>query len=317
MINRITAGTLIFVLTLLVPMTPLAIKNAKAASVQKKYIKEVKTLTLEYDLAKNAQAWCDDQPENKDDDPDNDWSIVGENLNRGAQGSWHASSGAVYLAYRTTTDPSEAITDLAVMNEKGNYSTAAYEQILKNQKQYFKDMVSDTKDMLEEYRKNVENELPTAIMARDFMNGYKEDDSGELLGNLLLKVDDDKLSEILLQANGQVVLMIQEQLAYACDTGSSTWIDRMSTLGKNGNAYGKLLQAAKNSRSVLDKKYHEKAVELSENWDDVYQHNEHAKKYYKMNGIREKSEKELNEWIEANKDDPEYMAINRKTSFRE
>ena len=243
MINRITAGTLIFVLTLLVPRTPLAIKNAKAASSQKKYIKEVKTLTLEYDLAKNAQAWCDDQPENKDDDPDNDWSIVGENLNRGAQGSWHTSSGAVYLAYRTTTDPSEAITDLAVMNEKGNYSEGAFERLLNSQKDQYRDLVNNLKDMLAEYRKNLANEVPAAMQARKFLNSYVEDDSGKNLGDLLVDISDDDLATLFLQMNGAVVLTVQQQLAFACDTAETTFLDRMQTLGSFDKLRKKFLQA--------------------------------------------------------------------------
>ncbi len=74
-------------------------------------------------------------------------------------------------AEKTTTYAKEAVTDLAVMNERGNYSASEYERILKEQKKMYDDMVSDLKDMLEEYRTNVNNNVPTAIQARDFMNG--------------------------------------------------------------------------------------------------------------------------------------------------
>ena len=69
--------------------------------------------------------------------------------------------------------------------------------------------------------------VPMAVNAHDFLNAYIDDDSNELLGDLLLTVEDDKLAEILLQTNGVVLLTIQQMLASACDTGKNTWIDRM------------------------------------------------------------------------------------------
>ena len=37
------------------------------------------------------------------------------------------------MCYQKTADADEAVTDLAVMNEKGNYSEGTYEQMLKDQ----------------------------------------------------------------------------------------------------------------------------------------------------------------------------------------
>ena len=107
--------------------------------------------------------------------------------------------------------------------------------ILKEQKKMYIDMVSDMKKMLKEYRANIRRRVPTAVRARDFMNSYIDDDSGQYLGDLLKTISDDKLVALLMQANGQSVLMIQEQLAYACGTGDSTWLDRMVKIGSYKN----------------------------------------------------------------------------------
>ena len=230
MIKRITAIFMALTLVFLVPGGHLTEQKAQAATARKTYIKELKVFTKEGGTEDDAKNWCAEQKENKDDGKENDWEVIPGNLNEAASGALKKEVG-IFLCYKTTTDPDEAVTDIAVMNEKGNYSEGAYEQILKEQKDMYKDMIDDMKGMLEEYRANYKKELQTAVQAHDFMNGYIEDDSGKLLGDFLLDVTDDDLAGALLQANGQVVLMMQEQLAYACDTGKSTWLDRMEKLG--------------------------------------------------------------------------------------
>ncbi len=44
------------------------------------------------------------------------------------------------------------------------------------------------KCMLDEYRANVIDGVPTAIQARDFLNGYKDDDTGTRLGDRLISL---------------------------------------------------------------------------------------------------------------------------------
>ena len=300
--KRFTAGLMVLVMTLVFS----GVRGNAAEKQDVTYIKTFKLYSGKGATQEDAKAWCEGQGE--------DWHVIPGNLNDGADALLNRKVGA-FLCYQTTTDSKEAVTDIAVMNEKGNYSSAAYEQILEQQKEFYKDLVSDTKQMLEEYRTNVAKELKTAIQVRNYLNGYKEDDSGELLGDLLLKVDDDKLSDILMQANGQVVLMVQEQLALACDTGKSTWLDRMSALGKTGDAYARLMKAAKNSPAALKKAYHEKAVSLSESWEDVRQHIEHIKNYINKNGLKDKNDEEKAEWFAANKDDAEFIACKQESQM--
>ena len=305
--KHITAGVLVCVMSALMPMTPLAGNKARAASAKQKYIKEMKVLTLDTDSAKIAQDWCDEQPENQDNDSDNDWAFVDGSLNRGAKGTWHAQNGAVFLVYRTTTDPSEAITDLAVMNEKGNYSEGAFKRLLKTQKDQYIDMVNNMKQMLEEYRANVNKKVPTALQAKEFLNSYVEDDSGKNLGDLLMDISDENLAELFLQMNGTVVLTVEQQLAFACDTAGTTFLDRMVKLGSFDKLRKKFLQAyndnATKADKALDWNYKEKAAILYDAWDDVRQHLDNMTEMAENNGVADMDEAEFTEWAKKGGED--------------
>ena len=235
MYYRYIAAVLFLVLAFMVPATPLREYNVQAAKRNVLYVKEVKLFIKEDGVQSDAQSWCDSQAENKDNDDTNDWKVAEGNLNEGAEGTLKAAVG-VFFCYQTTDDPEDAIRDMAVMNELGNYSEGAYERILEEQQEVYVDMVNDMKEMIEEYRANYNDNVPTAVQAHDFMNLYTEDDSGKMLEDLLLEISDTDLAKILLQANGQAVLMVQEQLAFACDDSNKTWLDRLESVG----SYAKL-----------------------------------------------------------------------------
>ncbi len=65
----------------------------------------------------------------------------------------------VYLGYKTTTDPSEAITDLALMNMKGKYSVEEYDALMEYQmKSQIIPLVDNFLAAIDEYRANLESE---------------------------------------------------------------------------------------------------------------------------------------------------------------
>ena len=299
--TKMLAAMLAVLTAALTPTVFLGQNKVFAASEKTKYVKNLRVFADTGADSGDAANWCKNQPENKDSDPNNDWGVFSDDLDDGATGDLKKGVG-VYLCYQTTTDPKEAIRDLAVMNEQGNYSESAYEQILKDQRDMYVDMVTDTKTMIEEYRTNYKKGLPTAVQAHDFMNTYKEDDSGKLFGDFMLEVSDSDLAEVLLQANGQAVLMMHEQLAYACDTGNSTWLDRMEQLGSYANLRKQALKAYNNDANKADKalkqKYNDKAQMLADNWNDIYQHFESVKRFAEKNGLTEMSEVERKAYLE-------------------
>ena len=296
--KRLTAGMMVLVMTLVFSGA-----RGNAAEKQVTYIKDFKLYIAEnsnkvmtYDEKKEAdkaRAWFEK----------NGYTMIEGNLNADASGNLKKEVG-VYMGYSTTTNKKEAVTDLAVMNERGNYSESEYNRILKDQKKMYTDMVSDLKTMLEEYRTNVNNGVPTAIQARDFMNGYKDNDSGKLLGDLLMEISDEDLGTLLMQANGQVVLMIEDRLSYACDTDKTTWLDRMVKLGSYDKLEKKALKACNNdinkARRTLDKKYKKDAQTLADNWDDVRQHMSKTRERVKNWGLDTMSETEIKQFFESN-----------------
>ncbi|MCR5587380.1 MAG: hypothetical protein K6F77_07605 [Lachnospiraceae bacterium] len=299
--TRITAIAMAGIMGFLLPGQPLSERKVFAAEDDTRYIKEVKLYCKTGGKISDAENWCKSQAENKDDDKENDWHVLKGDLNDGAEGALKKAV-AVYFCYQTTPNSSEAITDLAVMNEKGNYSEGAYEQMLKDEQDTYIDMVNDMKDMLSEYRENYKNNVPTAVTAHDFLNMYIEDDSQKLLGNLLLDISDEDLVKVLLQSNGQVVLAVQEQLASACDTNKVTWLDRLGKIGSFDALRKKFLKAYKNDANKADKalkeKYGDKATELLASWDDVKNHIDSVQKYEDDNEISKMSADDYNKWVE-------------------
>ena len=312
--RMMVAAVLAIAITALVPMTPLYQYEVKAASSKKKYLKEIK-IFMTGKGANEAQAWCDKQ--NKDGK--SNWEVFENNIVGTGYESLMVGTGKyAYLCYQSTNDYKEAITDLAVMNEHGNYSEGAYEMLIKDQREMYVDMVNDFKDMLSEYRTNYGNNVPTAVEAHDMLNGYIEDDSGKLFGDFLYEANDDDLVDVFLQSNGQVIMFMENQLAAACDTRNNTWLDRMQTLGSYQNLRKKALKSCNNSAAKADRllkaNYHEKALMLSENWDDIGIHFKNISEYEQKNGLDHMSDLQMIKWYKDHNDDPELMTYEIETS---
>ncbi len=302
--KQLTAGMMVLVMAFMVPAVHVNAAEKKGAT----YIKDFK-LYIDKDKDPNkAKEWFEK----------NGYVMIDGNLNAEASGALKSEVG-VYMGYSTTNERKEAVTDLAVMNERGNYSVTEYKRILEEQKKMYADMVSDMKTMLEEYRTNVNNNVPTAMRAKQFMNGYKEDDSGQRLGDLLMTISDDALKTLLLQANGQIVLMIQEQLAAACDTGKTTWLDRLAKIGSYQKLKKQALKACNNdinkANRVLDKKHKEAATVLAENWEDIRQHITEIREKIKAWDLEDKDGTEIERFFEENKDNAEITTFVDKYNF--
>ena len=105
-----------------------------------------------------------------------------------------------------------------------------------------------------------------------------------------------------MQANGDVVLFIEEQLQLACDTGKSTWLDRMEQLGSYKALRDKVLKAYNGIDSKADKalkvKYYDDAKLIYDSWDDMQSHIKHTHDFVEKNGLDKMSDKQSKAWIE-------------------
>ncbi len=202
----------------------------------------------------------------------------------------------VYLGYKTTADASDAITDLAVMNMNGGYSFEDYEKLMNDHMDTrIKPFVNRFIATLNEYRENLKKPQDSANYKRanhykTLLNKLTDDDTGNKpLGDLLVnqtkyEMGDDaynKLSNtekknhcdiltLLMQGNGQAVLLMETLLTKAADSTDSTWIDRFTA-----TSLDKLTEAVKKDHpnmtpsevnQELDKRYNDDAKKILSKW---------------------------------------------------
>ncbi len=224
---------MIVALALTLTMIALVPLNTAAAANNGKYVSEVYV------------AYGKDAEEAKKTLEDKGFTPVEGNLNDG--GKTYAMMG-----YKTTDDIRESITDLAVMNMRGDYSVEDYKKLLKGQKTEIAEFLDEFMTVIKEYRYNLKEGKAKAIYVHDLLNNYTEDDTGMKMGDLLnsetlqdkVGVSDSIEAEnpenlpdlitILLQGNAQVIKSIETVLLMATDTSFNTWVDRFADVNYDG-----------------------------------------------------------------------------------
>ena len=207
--------------------------SAFAASVTgKTYVKE---MIISYGKTENdAKTWL----KNKG------YKIIDNNLNEGSDDTF-STERAVYLGYKTTSNVDEAITDMKLMNMKGNYSVEDYQLLLEEQKAGLKFFIGNFITAINEYRDNYKKGQERAVAAHDMLNLMYDDDTEQNLGDLFLhkikeeytdaqfdalsKSEQNQIADmttILMQSNATAVLAIEQIIALATDSGDSVWAER-------------------------------------------------------------------------------------------
>ena len=213
-------------------------------------------------------------------------------LNKGAGGGLGSKGDkAVYLGYKTTTERSEAITDLALMNMQGGYSVQDYETLMETQmKSQIIPLTEKLLTAIEEYRENYasdnQNNRQRADYIHDALNKLTDDDcGGKGLGDLLLNqtkyemgdeaynaLSDEEKKEhvdivtLFAQANGQATLLLENLITRGSDTSDSNWIERFSE-----TTYDSLVDstglAPIDAETELAKLYDDDAIIILDMWD--------------------------------------------------
>ncbi len=142
------------------------------------------------------------------------YKYVAEDLNKGT------NQQAVVMGYKTTTEKKDAITDVAVMDMKGGYSFAKYEEAIDKQKKGVEQWLNKFYITIEVFKENLEAETPKAVAAYDMMNQFIEDDSGKAVGDFLVdeETTDAQLKTFFLQANTNILAIVKNALYLACST---------------------------------------------------------------------------------------------------
>ena len=156
------------------------------------------------------------------------------------------------LGYKTTNDIRDSITDLAVMNMRGDYSVEDYKTLLRSQKSEIAEFLNEFMAVIREYRANLKAGKKKAVYVHDLLNNYTEDDSGMKMGDLLNaetlqdrvgvmeSIEHDNpdrlpnLITILMQGNAMVIKSVEVLLSMAADTADNSWIDRFAELDYDG-----------------------------------------------------------------------------------
>jgi hypothetical protein len=183
------------------------------AAREKEYIKEVRISTASTE--DDAKQWL----------IQNGYQVLDVNLNQKSGGD------AVYMGYITTTNPDEAITDMAVMQMEGGYSFTEYEAMIEERKEDINDLIDSISTAIQTARDNYKNGYAGAVKACEILNMFVEDDSGKALGDVIFIGDFDKslVQKIFLQGNSDIITIVYNMLAFACvDIGEDTsWLAKL------------------------------------------------------------------------------------------
>lgn len=213
-------------------MTQVSIQAFAASFTGKSYVKE---MIISYGKTPDdAKAWL----------KNNNYKIIDCNINEGADDTF-STKRAVYLGYKTTMDADKALTDMKLMNMKGNYSAVDYQALLDEQKTNIRSFIDNFIVAVSEYRANYKKGQARAVAAHDILNLLYDDDTECDMGDLLLekvkeeyKAEDfEKLSKeeqakhadmttILMQSNATAVIAIEQIIALATDDSDTVWTER-------------------------------------------------------------------------------------------
>ena len=278
-IKRGIAVGLIAIMAAVGPMQTLQPKDAgngasavaKAAETKKShYIGEVRlAVDKEADKAKQILT-------------DAGYEVIDQNLNEDVGSKWNKQGvQAVYMGIKRTDDESKAIRDMKTMNMLGNYSFSDLEKWVKENKATAQEKCKPILEALKEYRRNIKNGDAISLQAQVSMNAIKEDDSGELLGDLLLKDDTDEtlLTKILAEGNVNLITTVMDILSTACEETDTTWLERMDsfTYKKLVQSYAKELfgtetvigEQKSRVEQLLKAEYDTDARVLLDKWDSI------------------------------------------------
>ena len=224
------------------------------------------------------------------------YTVLDQNVNEGA-GSVMKTDKYVYLGYKTTENAAEAITDLATMNMNGGYSFSDYEALMDKYrdsqiKPFIDKFIATINEFRENYKSDNEGNKAKADYAYAILNNFRDDDTGSLMGDLLLNPtkeergltddqykalsDEEKqktinLTTALMQGNSQIILLIEQILAMAADTNETTWLERLSEMGPDGleQKYAEKGIRPTDAKKEMASLYDDTAKIILGSWDEL------------------------------------------------
>lgn len=138
----------------------------------------------------------------------------------------------VYLAYKSSTNVDDAITDIAVMNMYGDFTVGSYEQIYNASLEKYLEVANDYRIMAEEFKRNYAANDAGALTAYRQMNYYyiEEDGVKTYMGDYFLNFPEDgtQFAKVLFNGNLNIVANLRSLMSMAIGDTATTLKDRIT-----------------------------------------------------------------------------------------
>lgn len=176
----------------------------------------------------------------------------------------NGGNNKVYLAYKSSTNVDDAITDISVMNMNGDFTMGNYEQLLEKTLNEYVAVANDYRTMALEFKANYDAGTLNARTAYRQMNYYYLEENGTktLMGDYLLNFPEDVtgFAKMLFGGNLNILTNLRALMSMAIGDKNKTLAERIT----------EKYAAAKNDASIYSNaEYEEAAVALREQLEDV------------------------------------------------
>ncbi len=213
----------------------------------------------------------------------------------------------MYLGYKSTANPDEAITDISAMNMNGRYSFSDYEILLEKMKEDVSATVRGLVPMITSYRENYNSGAAVAREVHHILNVYYEDDSGKKMGDYLLTCDLDDttdITKVFMQSNSAFIVNIQQLLFLAGESDADrAWIEKMASEDPEVliDMYMDSYPTPNRAYRALAADYGDIADTMSLTWNNFYENLSKVKSEYfvENGGVLEFNEKAADAKAEA------------------
>lgn len=183
------------------------------------------------------------------------YTLLEHDLNEGTEYVYDVYQ--VYLAYTTTVNPEEAITDIKMMNMNGGFAYSDYEEQLQNVDQRVRKIVDELMIAVEVFKENYVNGTYGAKAAYRALSFFTVDEAGgQSLADYMIygEPTDAFYIKLILNAHRDIISSILSALTMAVQgEEGNTWLDRLAKI--------------ENPKDVYDNAYWDQACALWESFN--------------------------------------------------
>ena len=214
-------------------------------TIETKYIKDVKLI------------YADSLSEAKENLPEG-YTLLEHDLNEGTEYVYDVYQ--VYLAYTTTVNPAEAITDIKMMNMNGGYVYSDYEEQLQNVDRRVRTIADELMTAVEVFKENYVKGTYGAMAAYRALSFFTVDEAdGQSLADYMIygEPTDAFYIKLVLNAHRDIISSILSALTMAVQgEEGDTWLDRLADI--------------ENPKDIYDNAYWDQACALWESFNAFY-----------------------------------------------